>query len=518
MESVCLRYTEIPGTSRLFADLAYRFDKAAPFFGHSPFQPDSFLNAARQISYPDERRQEMVKALALQNGPNPLLDRLAQPGTVAVVTGQQVGLFSGPAYTIFKALTAVRLARHLSETGMPAVPIFWLASEDHDFAEVAYAWVYDKNRRPVKLEISEPIGFSGRPQPVGGLPVDAPIDALRAALAGFPHADDVLDAVSEAYAKPATMASGFRKLLVSLLGSAGVLTIDPLDPAVRAIGAPFMSQALHAAPDLKAALLDRNRQLAEAGYHAQVLIEQKTSLFFLLENGARQTLRMKDSEFANLADRAHDISPNALLRPVWQDYLLPTVCYVGGPGELAYLAQSQVLYKNLLGRMPVSLPRAGFTLVDSHASKVLKRHHLSVEEIFCRPDQLRAKIAAKLIPSALAANFASTAQDVRSRLDSLRSSVERFDPTLGAALTKREAKILYQLEKSRLKMERETLRRDAQAGTEADYLSNTFYPHAHLQERFYSILPFLAQHGMDTVARIHDTLGWDCPDHRITEI
>jgi bacillithiol biosynthesis cysteine-adding enzyme BshC len=518
MDSTCLRHTEIPGTSRLFADLAYRFDKVARFFEHDPYGDDSFTRAAAQISYPDDRRAAMVKALAAQNPGNPLLEKFAKPGTVAVLTGQQVGLLSGPAYTVFKALTAVKLAEDLTARGIPAVPIFWLATEDHDFPEIASAWVYDTQRKPVKLSVPEPAGLSGKPQPVGGLPADAPIEALREALSGFPFAKEVLAAVEDAYAQPATMASGFRKLLVRLLGSAGVLTIDPLDPAVRAIGAPFMAQALKSAPELKAGLLQRNKELADAGYHAQVLIEPKTSLFFLLENGERKTLRMKDEEFVSLADRAADVSPNALLRPVWEDYLLPTVCYVGGPGELAYLAQSSVLYKQLLGRMPVVLPRAGYTLVDARAEKLLGRHKLRVPEILCRPDQLREKVAHGLVPSSLTSDFAATSQHLQNKLDSLQREVENFDPTLGSALTKSRAKILYQLEKSRLKVERETLRRDAQSATDAEFLTNTFYPHAHLQERFYSILPFLAQHGMDVVGRIHESLRWDCPDHRIAEI
>ena len=144
-----------------------------------------------------------------------------------------------------------------------------------------------------------------------------------------------------------------------------LLFLDPLDPAVRKIGAPLVAEALGAAPELKARLMARNRELEAAGYHAQVHLEEKTSLFFLLENGERVPLRRKDSEFGELRDRAAEVSPNALLRPVVQDYLLPTVAYIGGPAELAYLAQSKVIYDRLLGRMPVVTSRSSFTLVES---------------------------------------------------------------------------------------------------------------------------------------------------------
>ena len=169
-----------------------------------------------------------------------------------------------------------------------------------------------------------------------------PIEELRKALAGFPNAEEVTALVEQSYRPGVTMGAGFQALIKNLLGSMGLIFIDPLEPAIREIAAPFMARALEAAPELKAKLLERNKELEAAGYHAQVHIEPKTSLFFLLEKGERTTLRHKDSEYAQLRDRARDISPNALLRPVMQDYLMPTVAYIGGPAELAYLAQSRV--------------------------------------------------------------------------------------------------------------------------------------------------------------------------------
>src|SRR6516225_3725009 len=148
MEPSCIRHTELPGTSRLFADFSYNFDRVARFYRHNPNDPESFRAAAGEVQYPEDRRAAIVRALRPQNGDSESLSRLAEPGTVAVVTGQQVGLFGGPAYTIYKALTAVRLARDLSGQGIPAVPVFWLASEDHDFPEVSLAWTFDASHRP----------------------------------------------------------------------------------------------------------------------------------------------------------------------------------------------------------------------------------------------------------------------------------------------------------------------------------------------------------------------------------
>ena len=286
MEPACIRHTELPGTSRLFLDFSYHFDRVSRFYRHDPHSFESFAAAANEINYPHDRRSAMVRALTAQNGPSAALDRLAQPGTVAIVTGQQVGLFSGPAYTIYKAVTAARLAKELTDRGISAVPIFWLATEDHDLEEVDHSWVFDSSRRPVELR-AKMEQINGRPRPVGGLKIEqAPMDDLRRALNDFPHAEEVIAMVGDAYPAGATMGEGFRALLKKLLAPLGLIFLDPLDPEIRKIGAPLIADALDAAPELRKSLLARNKELEDAGYHAQVHLLDKTSLFFLLERRA----------------------------------------------------------------------------------------------------------------------------------------------------------------------------------------------------------------------------------------
>jgi bacillithiol biosynthesis cysteine-adding enzyme BshC len=523
MEPSCIRHTELPGTSRLFADFSYNFDRVTRFYRYNPHDSSALPAAAREIDYPGDRRAAMVSALKSQNGESESLSRFAQPGTVAVVTGQQVGLFGGPAYTIYKALTAVRVARDLSARGIPAVPIFWLASEDHDFPEVSLTWGFDASHRPVRLQVDPPEGVRGRPCPVGGIPLTSPPTAdLRRSLSGLPYGDQISALVEDSYRPGTTMAEGFRALLQSILPQAGLLFLNPLDPNIRAISVPLVAEALSAAPELKTRLLERNRELTAAGYHAQVHLEPKTSLFFMLEGGERVALRLKDSEFSTLRNRAAEVSPNALLRPVMQDYLLPTVAYVGGPAELAYFAQSQVLYDRLLGRMPVVLSRCGFTLLDTRAEKLLKRYQLRFRDVLTHAESLQQRLAHALVPEGVERYFDETSAEINSRLKGLGAEVAGFDSTLAEALQKSKAKILYQLEKIRRKTAREALRRNARAAADAQFLHNLIYPHRHLQERFYSILPFLAQHGLDLVDQLlHSTsgaTGQECPDHRILTI
>ena len=527
METACLRHTEIPHTSRLFSDFQYHFDRVARFYVHHPGDPSAYAAAAKELSYPDERRAALVEALRARNGGSASLDLLARPGTVAVVTGQQVGLFSGPAYSIYKALTAVRLAEQLNAQGIPAVPIFWLATEDHDFAEVNHSFVFDANHRPVALSVN---GNAGTERPVGTIPIDAPpLDRLREALAGFAHGDEVAAMVAQCYQPGTTFGAAFQALLGRLLAKQGLLFIDPLDEAIRTIAAPVLRDALRDDNELHAKLLGRNRDLEAAGYHAQVHLEAKTSLVFLLEGGRRITLRKQNGDYvsrdsvskdrrystAELIDMAEHLSPNALLRPVVQDYILPTVAYVGGPAELAYMAQSQVIYDDLLHRMPVMLARSGFTLLDARTAKLMAKYELALPGFFHGEDGVREAIAQRLVPGELVSEFDAGRAAATHALDGWRAALRSFDPTLAAAADKGRAKILYQLSKIERKTAREMLRRNDRAANDARYMSDLIFPEKHLQERYYSILPFVARHGEGLIDTLYSNVNLQCPDHTV---
>ena len=343
----------------------------------------------------------------------------------------------------------------------------------------------------------------------------------------MPFGDEVSDLVAAAYAPGRSMGEAFTVLLRRLLGDYGVLTLDPLQPEIRSLAAPMLAEAARRVPELVAGLIARNGELAEAGYHAQVHVEADASLLFLLEGGRRRPLRYRQGRFfagdqaftaEELAARAAQLSPNALLRPVIQDHMLPTAAYIGGPAELAYMAQSETLYRALLGRMPVIAPRAFFTLLDARAAKLTARYGLGLEDCFAGPDALGERIGHALTPPELKTGFKTAASTASRAVDQLRGQLLRFDPTLAAALDRSRAKILYQLSKIERKAARETLRRDQRAALETSHVFNLLYPHKHLQERFYTILPFLARHGLDLIGRVYEEIRLDSADHRVLAI
>jgi bacillithiol biosynthesis cysteine-adding enzyme BshC len=333
--------------------------------------------------------------------------------------------------------------------------------------------------------------------------------------------------VEETYRDGSTMGKSFGELLRRLLAQFDILYVDPMLPAFRELAAPALRSAVEAAPELSAGLLQRNHELADAGYHAQVHVEDHTSLVFLLENGKRLNLRRAGNEYvhnsrrftaAELMDRAASLSPNAILRPVIQDSMLPTVTYIGGPAEIAYFAQSQVLYRTLLGRMPVALPRTGYTILDAHAAKLMDRYSLELTDFFHGETALKERLASRLVPAALSETVRATTATVESAVTRLRTELAAFDTTLVKALDRSARKINFQIEKMERKTAREAMRRDARAAADAASLCGLIYPERHLQERLYSILPFLAAHGLDLPNYLYDSIELECTDHRVMVI
>lgn len=502
MTGYCIRHQELPGSSQLFVDFLYDFERVKPFYAHDPSDRSSLTRAIAEIQYPDSRRQAVVAALRETNPASPALDLLAQPGTVAVLTGQQVGLYGGPAYTLYKALSAIRLVQELRAQGQPAVAIFWCATEDHDVEEIRAAAFPETTITATAASDGRPAGV----HTLAGLPADLPLTPALAAL------------VARHYQNGQTFGASFQGLLRELLAPYDLLFADPLSPALRAAGQEFLAQAALAAPALSDALVARNQELKAAGYHPQVHFEaNETSLFFLLENGQRQQLKFRAATYNGEALAAHGpaLSPNALLRPVWQDWLFPTAALIAGPGELAYFAQSEVLYRHLLGRMPVVLPRAFFTLVDAGSAKIVERYRLRYADVLQKEETVRTRLAQRLVPPPLSTTLSDTRRSVDQALARLAAQLDAFDPTLAAALANSQRKIQYQFTKSEAKVVREMFRKDEQAQRQASHLSTHLAPGGHLQERHYSLLAMLNQFGLDLIPTLLENIHYGCHDHHV---
>ena len=294
MDCRALPSHRLPHQSKLFLDYLDNFSRVASFYPHPP-EMDAVRHVASELKFPDERRKEVVDILRAQNisfgaGPATLenLNHL-EKGAVAIVSGQQVGLFSGPAYAFYKALAAVQLASELTQAGVNAVPVFWMATEDHDIDEVRHvSWFQDGELKRFELPVRVSADLAGRP--VGKIPLGAEITELVHGAADLLVKQGSLllaQQLRESYRQTETYGSAFAKLFARLFAEQGLILLEPLDAALHRIAAPVYRQAMEDRDGLNEQLLQRGKQLDAAGYAPQVKVTSKSTLLFFMGDGPR---------------------------------------------------------------------------------------------------------------------------------------------------------------------------------------------------------------------------------------
>src|SRR5216684_1118084 len=535
MGCVSIPFRRLPHQPKLFVRLIEDFSSVKKFYAHPP-NMDAVRHVASSLEYPAERRREVAGILREQNSAfgasAATLGNLEkfERGAMAVVSGQQVGLFGGPAYAVYKALTAIRLAEELTEAGIEAVPIFWMATEDHDLDEVRHVTWFDSGKQ-VRFEL--PADAVSRP--VGnvqlGPGVEENVNKAVGLLSG-PASETLSQILERSYQPEETYGSAFGKLFARLFAEQGLILLDPLDARLHRIAAPLYKKVIEDRDELNERLLQRGKDLEHAGYEVQVKVTARSTLLFSIRDGVRQAIatsngNLKSGETSWTREEAlrlveavpETFSANALFRPVVQDYLLPTAAYLGGPAEIAYLAQSSVIYEQVLGRMPVILPRAGFTILDPRAEKLLQKYGLCIENLWAGPQELRRKMESISVPEALSQNFDRDKAQMESTLAELGAQIEKLDSTLAGAVSTARNKIGFQLEKLRRKTGRALDQKNSLLAEHEHFLENLLYPNKQLQSRELCFLPFLARWGMEGLNELQklsgsDTLG----EHRIVRI
>lgn len=543
MKAQCLPFSQIPHTSRLFTDFLSYSPHVQPFYPHSPHFNEWMKAEASGIEYDSSRRERVTAILERQNkswnaSPQTLanLTRLRQ-GAAAIVTGQQVGFFGGPMFAIYKALTAVKLAEEATAAGVNAVPVFWLATSDHDLAEVNHVAMPGPDGLLRTLLTSS----HGVPDaPVSDVLFDQeilPVVDEAAALLGESEAAQFL---REAYSPGETLGSAYARLYARLFAEWGVILLDAADPELHRVAAPIYRSAIERAEELDAALLARGQVLEKAGYHQQVKVTESSVLLFAVHEGARTPIHRrggpnKTAEFfigigsaaeklssGQLLDRIasapEKFSPNVLLRPVVQDYLLPTLAYSGGAAEAAYFVQVGAVYEKLLGRVTPILPRFSATLVEPKVQRWLRQYGITVQDTFHGPEALRQKLAAHTLPSDLQAAFEGAKKSVEESFAGLQEALAKLDPTLVEASQTGASKIHYQLDRLKERAMAAELRRSEVVTRHAEALSHALYPGNALQERGIAGIYFVARHGAELLRSLHDALRTDCHDHQILEL
>ncbi len=453
---------------------------------------------------------------------------------IAVVSGQQAGLFTGPLYTIYKALSAVKLAECMSQRGIKSVPVFWMATEDHDFPEVAKAEVI--NRDCALSSVSVPAEVHPDGLPVGRVVLDesirASVQSLLEALPKTEFTEDLEKVLRDAYQPGREFGDAFAQVMTALVGRQGLILLDPLDSQLKKVAAPLYAEAARHAHEIAIAIVNRSRELEEAGYHAQVApSENSFPLFWHDDSSARHALARTDSgkyqtkdggeehsaeDLAAWALREPDrFSPNVTLRAVVQDFLLPTVAYYGGAAEIAYFAQTAEVYR-ILGR-PVTpiLQRASMTLVERHTWRSLERYGIRLSDFFAGLDHVLAKVVQEYLGKETSAAFEHTTKTFNSELDDLQEQLRHVDPTLAEALEKGRRKINYQIDGLRTRFNRAQVGRDEAVHRQIERAFDLLYPGKTLQERRINITSLLARHGRYAVDWVYGAIDLGSNDHQI---
>lgn len=537
MEPHCISFREIPQTTKIYSSFLDDFEHVAKYYAYPP-NIAGVMASARKVQIDPAVRAGVVEVLREQNrrfAPGGVLEAATQKnlerlaaGAVAVVTGQQVGLFGGPAYSLYKATTAACYAAELTKRGIDAIPVFWVATEDHDLAEINHAAFSTRaGFSEFKLEAAgEGTGKEGRR--VGEIPLGEGITALVVEAAEKlegEFAEEVAAALRESYTPGETYGSAFAKLLARLLRGRGIVFIDPLDVRLHRLSAGVYRRALDEADVLRESLMARSKELEHNGFHAQVKVAPESTLLFYNVDGVREPLRAREGKFhagratftpeelhAAIEATPDAFTPNVLLRPIVQDTLLPTAAYVGGPAEIAYMAQAEVVYQRLLGRMTAILPRASFTVIDSTMDRILKKFDLDFRDVMRGRQHLRPKMEEKFLPAALAEKFDRDEKGLQELLAGYREPILKLDASLAGSLELAEQKILHQFSTLKAKAARAESMRGDVLDRKEKMIFDVLYPHHELQERTLSALPWLAAYGpefldgLSQVAPIADAL------------
>lgn len=535
-----ISFDEIPRTSRLFHDFLYNFSRVERFYQSEGREIDSLVARTGIVSAQTFARDAVADVLVDQNrkaGASEIaignIERLRQKDSVVVITGQQAGFFTGPLYTVYKALTAIKLTAELRVRGVNAVPMFWVASEDHDFEEVNHTRVVNREGQLTTITYTACSPKEGKP--VGQVTlcdeVDGNIEELIAALPASEFMPRLTDDLRASYHAGAGYADAFGKLMLKMMGHFGIVLINPLDDRLKQVAGEIYTRAISRVPEFATQLVKESAELEAAGYHAQVYTAPEAVPLFMLDDGRRKAIVRRDdgrfylkgSEKSFNADELRDtvqrcpscFSPNVTLRPIVQDFLLPTIAYIGGPAEIAYFAQLRPNYRLLERVEPVVLPRASFTLIEKRHAKTMSKYSIELADLFSGQEDVMKKVVEGSMDQNTAMVFDESEKIFNEQLEKLRESLMAVDPTLADALKGGREKIVYQLHNLRTRFIHNRSKRDETMQQQIERLFAVLYPNKNLQEREINVSYFLARYGYELIDRLYQEVEIGFRDHKL---
>jgi bacillithiol synthase len=535
LSAIPIDVRRFPWIRPLAGDYAFNFQRVDGLYAGNPTDPQAWTETVHRVQHHPRRRAEIVDLLQaqqeLRGAPaeaRAAAAHLSDPTAVTVVTGQQAGVFGGPMFTLLKAITALQLARqNQRDRGVPTVTVFWVDAEDHDWNEVKSCTVLDAEFQPRTVTLGDVEGAGDAP--VATLMLDARVEQTIAELTGIlPQTEftpAVLDALRAAWHPGAGMARAFAMWLESVLGQYGLVVFESSDPAAKPLVADVFAQEL-ANPGHTAALAAEAGAALAARGHAPQVLPQPDSLSLFHLDGGRRPIRRQGDQFVvgdrvytlealsrEAASRPAGFSPNVLLRPIVQDTLFPTVCYVAGPSELAYLGQLRGVYAQFGVPMPLMFPRATTTLLDSAASRFLSRYQLPIEDLQPQDESALNRLLESQLPAGVEQAMRDAGSQIHSAMTAVIDALPSLDPTLQGAARTTLGKMEHDMRSLHTKVIHAAKRRDETLRRQFTRAQAQAFPHGHPQERTLAVIYFLNKYGPGLVTRLLEDLPLDLGKH-----
>ena len=529
-----------PWIRKLAADYSFDYGRVAEFFAGNPADPASWRTAITRAQQHPRQREAIAGILEAQQrrrgAPQAALDaadQLRDPRSVAIVTGQQAALFGGPMFTLLKAITAIRLAdRVRQDFGVQAVPIFWIEGEDHDWDEVKTCGVLDTEQCVRQVGLGDPPG--ARHTAVARVHLDdsAPraVAELQAILQNTEFSASLIDSIRTAYQPGFGMADAFARWLEATLGARGLVLYDASDPAAKPLVADLFARELETAGTTARTAMAAGELLQSRGYHAQAIPHDDAVALFYLNSG-RDAIRRTADGFSvgdrtepaqRLIQQAREhpelFSPNVLLRPLVQDTVFPTACYIAGPNELGYLGQLKGVYEAFGLPMPLIQQRASATVVDANAMKFLSRHEFPFEALRAQDEAALNELLESQLPASVEASLQDAARTVEDQVGRLAHEVAQVDPTLEGAARSTLTRMQDDLKKLHGKVIQAAKRKDDTLRRQYQHAKTLAFPGGHPQEREVGFVTFLNKYGPSLVDRLSEEIPLEMGTHWVIQV
>jgi bacillithiol synthase len=539
-----INFCDIPGHQNLFLDYLYEFENVKDYFAHNFRNKDSYLKIFKAISESKQSHYSQLSSI-IQNQYEGLesseLTRknilsLANKKTLAIVTGQQLGILGGPLYTFYKIITAIKLSEHLSERydDFDFVPVFWLEGDDHDFNEVRTITTIDEQNKLITIGYSEEVPEDEIKQSVGRLKFDQSIEdfinKFSDQLRNTEFKETLVNNLKSFYAEGVEVKAAFKKLVHSIFDESGLVIFDPQDKKVKELLKPVFKKELSEFRQYTDKLVHTSAELEER-YHAQVKVKP-VNLFYSLEEG-RYSIEPVENDFRLKRKRKNftleqilelvesepeNFSPNVLLRPICQDYLLPTAFYVGGPSEISYFAQIKPIYNFFGITQPIVYPRSSATILESSVKKSLDKYDLTINDIFIDVEGSKKKVIDAIAEISLNEVFKDINTNIEIAFDQLKEKLFQIDKTTADASKKYKEKIFNSLDELKQKAENAQSKRYDVTLRQIDKAATILFPESNLQERVLNFTYFVNKYGPEILNRLYNEIQIDKFEHQVIEI